>query len=314
MDVIILGSAAGGGFPQWNCWCASCRVARESPQRARPRTQSSIAISANGVRWFLCNASPDVRTQLGAIPSSSGSPRGIRATPIDGVVLTDAELDHTLGLLLLREARHLSLYATPAVESILEHGSHILPTLRAFANVDVVHLPDAAESSVPLTLVDRTGHLSGLTVETFPVGGDSPRFARGAPEGHTVGLLIRHTQTGTALAFVPGVGELNDGLLRHLEAADVILFDGTCYTDDELITSGISSTTARAMGHVPIAGDGGSLAWLRALAPRRCVYTHINNTNPILIEDSPERRMIDRAGVVVGYDGMRLTVRGARGT
>jgi pyrroloquinoline quinone biosynthesis protein B len=309
MEVILLGSAAGGGFPQWNCWCASCRTARDAPDKAHPRTQSSIAVSADGIHWFLCNASPDVREQVTRIPSSRAPSKGVRDVPIEGVILTDAELDHTVGLLLLREARQLTVYSTPAVETILYDDSRILPTMRAFADVNVVHLPYGPKSP-PLALSDRSGQTAGLTVETISVAGGAPRFAHTAHDGHTVGLIIRHPATATALAYVPGVGAIDDLLMRQLDAVDCILFDGTCYTDDELIAEGISSVTARQMGHVPISGENGSLAALQTLAPRQCIYTHINNTNPILVEDSAERRAVEHGGVTVGDDGLRLTVRG----
>lgn len=298
-----MGTAAGGGFPQWNCWCACCRVARSQPHLARPRTQSSAAISTDGQRWFLLNASPDVREQLSRLPSGPPA-NGVRHVPIEGVVLTDAELDHSLGIALLREARHLPLYTTSAVASILEQDSRIIPVTRAFADVPWTELPLDRVT----TLRHRDGSDSGLTVEAFPVPAGPPQFATSAPLGHTVGLLIRETSTTRACAFVPGCGDLEAGLLERFAQADVLLFDGSFWRDDELAAAGIGTRTAREMDHLPIAGPDGSLAQLATLPCRHRVYTHINNTNPILLEQSSERAAVVAAGLAVGYDGLQLTV------
>ncbi len=299
---MLLGTAAGGGFPQWNCWCPTCRVARAEPWRARPRTQSSLALSADGRRWFLCNASPDVREQLGRLPVEP--PAGFRHVPVEGVVLTDAELDHTLGFALLREGRRLQLYATDAVLGTLERDSRILPVTGAFAQIAVVEL--TLREAVELRY--RDGTPSGLTVQAFPVPGDPPRFATEDMPGHTVGLIIRDRATGGSCAFVPGCGELDRALLEQLAGAELLLFDGTFWSDDELIALGIGESRAAAMGHVPISGDGGSLERLAALPACEKVYTHINNTNPVLLEESPQRDAVRRAGIVIGEDGMRFRV------
>jgi pyrroloquinoline quinone biosynthesis protein B len=259
-------------------------------------------VSEDGRRWFLFNASPDVREQLARLPGAPGT--GVRRTPAEGVVLTDAELDHSLGVVLLREARELSLYATPAVRDILERDSRVLPTTRAFASVRVTPL----DCGRPVALRHHDDTPSGLTVEAFPVPSDPPRFASADGPGHTVGLLVRDAATGGSLAFVPGCGEIDDAVIARLRGADVVLFDGTFWCDDELRTLGISERTAREIGHVPIGGPGGSLERLATLPSATRVYTHVNNTNPILLEDSPERRAVRDAGVEVGSDGMRLTV------
>jgi pyrroloquinoline quinone biosynthesis protein B len=302
MQVILLGTAAGGGFPQWNCWCPSCRVARSDPRRAEPRTQSSAAVSADGARWFLLNASPDVREQLGRL--AGPAPAGMRHVPVEGVVLTDAELDHTLGIVLLREARKLQVAATDAVGRIIEHDSRILSVTRAFAEVCVHELrPDRT-----LGLSHADGTPSGLRVTCFRVPAGPPRFASEQPADHTVGLMIEDGRTGASCAFVPGCGGLDDALLARLGAADLVLFDGTFWTDDELIALGIGDRTAREMDHLPVSGPGGSLERLRALPARHRVYTHINNSNPMLLEDSPERARVEEAGLLVGADGMRFTL------
>lgn len=301
MHILLLGTAAGGGFPQWNCWCPSCRVARSEPHRASPRSQSSAAVSADGERWFLLNASPDVHAQLGRLPARPAS--SMRRAPVEGVVVTDAELDHTLGLVLLREAGFLQVAATPAVRTILERDSALLRVTRAFAEVRTVDL--AVDR--PASLDYRDGCPSGLSVTAFPVPAGPPRFATAEEEGHTVGLMIRDEATGGSCAFVPGCGGLDDALLGRLAAAELVLFDGTFWRDDELIALGISARTARQMDHLPVGGSGGSLERLETLRSRR-VYTHINNTNPMLIEDSPERTEVERRGLVVGADGMRFSL------
>jgi pyrroloquinoline quinone biosynthesis protein B len=302
VQVILLGTAAGGGFPQWNCWCPTCRIARREPARARPRSQSSAAVSADGRRWFLLNASPDVHAQLARIPGPE--PRGMRHVPIEGVVLTDAELDHTLGIVLLREGRYLQLYATPAAQSVIERDSSMLPVTRAFAEVRVEPLAIGGSTALGY----RDGCPAGLTVTAFPVPAGPPRFASEALPGHTVGLLVRDDATGGVCAFVPGCGGLDRTLLDRLAGAELVLFDGTFWTDDELIALGIGQRTARAMDHLPVSGPDGSLEQLAALPARHRVYTHINNTNPMLIEDSPQRLEVERHGLVVGADGMRFTL------
>lgn len=299
MHVILLGTAAGGGFPQWNCWCPGCRIARADPVRATPRTQSSIAASADGERWILVNASPDVRDQVRRIPGSTPDPAVRRDVPIEAVALTDAELDHSLGLLLLREGRTLSVYLAPPTAAVLEQDSRILPTARAFATVSLV--PLTLDHKVPVR--DRAGVETGLTLEAFAVAGDAPRFATSNAVGSTVGLMLRD-HAGSTTAYVPGCGAIDEALADRLQQAEVVLFDGTFWSDEELIALDIAPTRAREMGHVPIDGADGSLAMLSRLPARTRVYTHINNTNPILIADSAERRVLDAAGIVVGCDGM----------
>ncbi|HWA15624.1 MAG TPA: pyrroloquinoline quinone biosynthesis protein PqqB [Gemmatimonadales bacterium] len=302
MDLVLLGTAAGGGFPQWNCWCPPCRVARSDPRRAHPRSQSSAAVSVDGSRWFLLNASPDVRDQL--VRLNGVAPSGTRYVPIEGIVTTDAELDHTVGITLLREARRLQLYATEAVQTVLAEDSRILPVTGAFAEVKVTTLP----LEQPVRLKTFEGQTTGLSVTAFPVPGDPPRFARQEQPGHTVGLIIKDADSGGSVAFVPGCGGLSAALLERLSKVDLLLFDGTFWTDRELIDLGISDRTARQMDHLPVSGSDGSLALLAGLPCRQKVYTHINNSNPMLLEQSPERRMVEAAGVHVGDDGMRFAL------
>ena len=302
MQVILLGTAAGGGFPQWNCSCPCCCVARDDPSAAWPRTQSSAAVSADGRRWFLLNASPDVREQLRRLPVGDGS-AGLRSLPVEGVLITDAEIDHSLGIVLLREGQRLPLYVTSATASILDQDSRILPVTRAFAEVPLTELP----LGVPVPLRYGDGSSSGLLVEAFAVPADAPRFASVAAEGHTVGLFIREQESGRACAFVPGCGDLDRSMLERLAQAEVLLFDGTFWADREMIDLGIGDRSAREMDHLPIGGPGGSLEQLANLGCQHRVYTHINNTNPVLLEHSPERAAVTEAGLTVGFDGLRIT-------
>jgi pyrroloquinoline quinone biosynthesis protein B len=280
--VRVLGSAAGGGYPQWNCHCRVCDAAR-SGARARPRTQSSLAIRSGDGPWFLVNASPDLRQQLETL----GSRRidGIRAPPIAGVLLTDAEIDHTAGLLLLREsATPVRVFGDAGVERALEET--FLRMLQRFCGVEWHTLePDRA---TPL-------EASTLVAEAFQVSGDE-----------AIGLVFRDRATGGTVTYVPGLARLDDGVIARLAASDLVLVDGTFWRDDELERLGISDRSARDMGHVPLSGPGGSLEVLAALEGPRKVLVHINNTNPILLEDSPERDEVVRAGVEVSYDGLEV--------
>lgn len=302
MYVVLLGAAAGGGFPQWNCWCPSCRTARTDPAAAHPRTQSSLAVSPDRRRWFLVNASPDVRVQLDRLAATP--PDDVRHVPVDGIVFTDAELDHTLGLALLREGGTLHVYATAAVLDTIERDSRLLPVTRAFADVTTTTLEPGCET----ILRDRNDADTGLSVRTFPVAGDPPRFATADTPGHTIGVELHDRTTGGACAFIPGCGALDAPLLEQLAHADAILLDGTFFTDDELVRLGIGARRATEMGHAPITGSSGTLNAFAALPASHKVYTHINNTNPILIERSAERRTVEQAGIVVGMDGMQFVI------
>ena len=231
-------------------------------------------------------------------------PDGVRHVPVEGIVTTDAELDHTVGILLLREARRLQLYATAAVRSVLEVESRFLPVTQAFAEVEVTGMP--LGERIPLRY--RDGQTSGISVEPFEVPAGPPRFAPRAAAGQTVGLTLRDEVTGGSCAFVPGCGALDESLLRRFEETDLLLFDGTFWSDDELVALGISHRRAREMDHLPVSGADGSLSRLAGLTRPVIVYTHINNTNPMLLEDSPEREAVERAGLQVGADGTSFTI------
>ena len=293
MRVRVLGSAAGGGFPQWNCHCETCEAARAG-ERARPRTQSSLAIRGRDGPWFLVNASPDLRQQLESLGAPGGD--GVRAAPIAGVLLTDAEIDHTAGLLLLREAAApVRVFGAAGVERALTDGYPILPMLGRYSGAEWRTL----EPGRPQPLDG-----SGLVVEPFATGGDAPRYLGPDAELEASGLVF--TESGRTATYVPGLARLDDGVIARLAASDLVLVDGTFWHDDDLARQGISDRTARDMGHTPLAGPGGSLEVLAGLDRPRKVLVHINNTNPILLEDSPEREQVVRAGVEVAYDGLEV--------
>ena len=296
MRARVLGSAAGGGFPQWNCRCGTCEAARTGVL-ALPRTQSSLAIRGADGPWFVANASPDLRQQLEALPTDPA--RGVRAAPMAGILLTDAEIDHTAGLLLAREsAGALQVFGTEAVRRALLDGFPVLAVLGHYCGVEW-HTLEPARSLA----IDG----SSLEVEAFPAGGDAPRYLGAtAADVDAVGLVVRDRATGGVLTYVPGLARLDDELLDRLRASDAVLVDGTFWTDDELVELGISDRTARQMGHVPLSGPGGTLKALAALKRPRKVLVHINNTNPVLLEESPEREAVLRAGVEVAHDGLEL--------
>jgi pyrroloquinoline quinone biosynthesis protein B len=296
--VRILGSAAGGGFPQWNCRCPTCQAARAGVQ-ARPRTQSSIAIRGAEGPWLLANASPDLRQQLEGLPAEPTD--GVRAAPVAGVLLTDAEIDHTAGLLLLRESSTpIPVYGSGQVRRALTDGYPVLRILEDYSGVEWRSLEPGARAALAGT---------SLEVESFAAGGDAPRYlAAAGVDVEATGLVFRDTATGGVLTYVPGLARLDDDVRRTMAESDVVLVDGTFWRDDELALLGISDRTARQMGHVPLSGAGGSLEVLGALARPRVVLVHINNTNPILLERSPEREAVLRAGVEIGDDGLEIAI------
>jgi pyrroloquinoline quinone biosynthesis protein B len=301
MRVIILGSAAGGGVPQWNCGCPNCTAARTS---GRGRTQSSVAVSGDGVRWILLNASPDLRTQLAA-HRVLWPPSGTRGTPVGAVILTDAEIDHTLGLLLLREsAAKLPVYAPAGVTALLGRQWPLYRVLSAYSGVE----PRALEDDRPIELADRAGVALGLACVATPVARRPPRYAATAQAAAwDVGLRLTDRRTGGTLAYVPTAGAIDDAVRRVAGGADLLLFDGTFWSDDELrAVGGADAPTAREMGHQPVGGAGGSLELLPRLGVKRIVLVHINNTNPLLCRSSTERAQVEAAGVVVGEDAMEF--------
>ena len=294
LTAIVLGSAAGGGFPQWNCRCAVCRLAWAGDPRVRARTQASLAVSGNGEDWILINASPDLPQQLRQ--SRALHPRtGTRGSPIRTVVLTGAEIDQVTGLLSLREREPFALYATAATLAAVAGNS-------MFAALDQV----TRRAVVPGEDIALPG---GVTAQLFMVPGKVPLYLEGEnpdtamESAANVGVEI--AADGARIVFVPGAAAITAAMRDRIARADVVLFDGTLFRDDEMIASGTGSKTGRRMGHMPI--EGSSLAALDGVAARR-IYVHINNTNPILVDGSPERTAVERAGWQVGEDGMEIVL------
>ncbi len=293
----VLGSAAGGGFPQWNCGCPGCRAVRQGSGRARSRSQSSVAVSTDHQRWFLLNASPDVRGQIEAFAPLH--PHEGRATPLQGVLLTDAELDHTLGLLLLREAQSLQVHATPAVYETLRDGTAVLATLERYCRLDWHSVTPGVDVSLG----------EGLSYRAFDVPTTKrARFDTGIEQGRVVGYRLTDEHSGRAAVYLPGMQQLTAEVRAQLDDCACLLVDGTCWDDDELVRPGLAAKTARQMGHLPIGGPDGSLAQLSGLPIERKIYIHINNTNPVLLEDSPERRMVTDHGMEVAADGLEIKI------
>src|SRR3954451_2746630 len=296
MWVRVLGSAAGGGFPQWNCGCPSCRAVRDGTRPARPRTQSSVAVSPDRRRWFLLNAAPDVSAQLAAF-SAMHPAGGSRTVPLAAVLLTDAELDATLGLLLLREAGGLVVHATEATRDTLYEGTGLLRTLEAYCAV--TWRPVGPGVDVPLG--------GGRSYRAFDVPTTKrARFGTGNDKGRVFGIRLTDERSGGVLVYLPGVQELTGDVREQLDGCACLLLDGTCWSDDELIRLGVGTRTAREMGHLPIGGPAGSLEQLAPLAVQRTVYVHLNNTTPVLVDDAPERRLVEQHGMEIAVDGLEL--------
>ncbi|NLS09902.1 pyrroloquinoline quinone biosynthesis protein PqqB [Nesterenkonia sp. MY13] len=297
MWVRVLGSAAGGGFPQWNCVCPSCRAVRTGSRPATARSQSSIAVSPDREAWYLLNASPDIQSQIESFEALH--PDEGRVVRLKAVLLTDAELDHTLGLLLMREGRGLQIHGTESIQETLTSGTGVLRTLEAYCPVEWRQVIPGNE--VPLG--------EHLTYRAFNVPTQKTMRFPGAEEyGRVIGYRITDSRTGKSLVYLPGVQELTDELMLELEGATGLLIDGTCWTDDEMPSLGLAAKTSRDMGHMPISGEHGSLQRLAPLPIEHKIYIHINNTNPILLEDSPEREALTRHGMKVAADGMELQI------
>jgi len=298
LTAIVLGAAGGGGFPQWNCRCSVCQLAWSGDTRAKARTQASLAVSADGERWVLLNASPDLRAQLLATPALQ--PRsGMRDSPITAVILTGAEVDQVAGLLTLRERQGLTVFATDETITAI-NANPIFGVLAAGVvtrQVIACGAPFKAAEGLEAELFAVPGKVA-LYLE-----GDNPALA--AETGANVGVEV--VCDGRRLLYVPGAAAVPPSLRSRLDRADVVLFDGTLFVDDEMIATGTGDKTGRRMGHMSVDGADGTLAALAGLRGRR-ILTHINNTNPILIEGSAERRKVEAAGFEVAEDGMEIVL------
>jgi len=298
----ILGSAAGGGFPQWNCHCSNCAGVRAGTVRASRRTQSSIAVSEDGTDWLLINASPDILHQVAATPALRPA-RALRDSAICAVLLMDAQIDHVAGLLMLRErTAPLPLYVTDQVYADLTHGLPLANVLTHYCGVERhrVHADGQPFAVAPLL------HTAFRAV---PLDGKAPPYSphRHDPHpGDNIGLTITSHHSGRSAFYAPGLASLTDGVLSAMRQADVLLVDGTFWSDDEMIAQGLSTKTAAALGHLPQSGPGGMIALLERMPARRKILIHINNSNPILREDSAERALLTQYGIEVAADGMEI--------
>src|SRR5216683_476963 len=294
MRIQILGSAAGGRFPQWNCGCGNCvgvrKNARENKFSGKARTQAQIALSADGSTWFLAGASPDLAFQIESSPQLH--PRALRDSPVAGVVLGSCDLDHVVGLLLLRELQPLRVYAAPSILRILREENSMFGMLNRVES-QVVWTP--MNSGAPFPLLSADGKDSGLRGEVYYLSGRYPKYVKSAnlARDEATAALFFESASGRRVAYIPTVGSLSDTLLEKIRHVDLLLFDGTFWSDDELLRVLGSGETAHQMGHIPVEE---SLRLLKSIAVGRKMFIHLNNTNPILNEESPEYQAVRQAG------------------
>ena len=310
MLIKVLGSAAGGGFPQWNCNGRNSADVRKGVPGLKPRTQASVAVSADGIQWVLLNAAPDLRQQIIDTPELHPAPSaGPRNSPIKAVALTNGDVDALAGLLCLREGQPLTIYGS----------SRVLEVLAANSIFDV--LDAGIVKRVPMELGQSFAVMGpsgpvGMTIEPFAVPGKIPLYLEtedakgnyGSQEGDTVGLKVTESGTGRHFFFIPGCARLDDPLRARLKDAPLVFFDGTLYTNDEMIVQGLMNKTGERIGHMNMSGPDGTIAQFVPLNVGRRIFIHINNSNPVLREDSPERAAVEGAGWEVSYDGMEVRV------
>ncbi len=309
MKIHILGSAAGGGYPQWNCNCTMCNGVRSGSINAKSRTQSSIAINANegadDNKWVLFNTSPDILTQLKQTPSLQPA-NGVRDTAIESIFLLDSQIDHTTGLLMLREhSAALEIWCTEQVHQDLSTGNPLFRVLSHYCDINWHQVtPGETCAEVP--------GAKNIELQPLPLISNAPPYSprRDQPvPGDTLGMLMTDQSSGKSIFYAPGLGQIEPHIWKAMQSADVVLVDGTMWTDDEMQKEGVGKKTARSMGHLPQTGDGGMLEWLTQLPDStRKVLIHINNTNPILNEDGPEYAQLRNSGIEVAFDGMLLEV------
>lgn len=314
MKILVLGSGAGGGFPQWNCNCRLCAGQRQGELSAHARTQSSIAVSADGESWVLLNASPDIGQQLRSHPQlhpRQGPPQGLRSTPIKAVVLMDAQIDHVAGLLGLREGPCIDLYATPCVFEDLTTGLPLLNVLQHYCGTRWHMLPVAGDQACAEFEVDG---FASLRFTALAIPGKAPPYSPHRREqvvGDNIALLIEDLRGGSRLFYSPGLAEVGEQEMRWMSGADCLLVDGTFWEEQEMQRAGLSGKTATEMGHLPqtaSAARAGMVEVMQATTARRKVLIHINNSNPILDEGSAQRRVLQAHGIEVSYDGMEITL------
>lgn len=302
MKIKVLGSGAGGGFPQWNCNCPNCAGLRTGTIQATPRTQSSLAISDDGIDWLLVNASPDLRAQIQATPALQPA-RAIRDTAIAAVLIVDAQIDHSTGLMTLREhTRRLPVYCSPSVHDDLTGGYPLLNVLEHYCGVE--WRPVDAIGRVAFEIPE----IPGVEIHPIPLPSEAPPYSprrHNPAEDDTIGVVFLDKASGQRCLYAPGLGQWTPALVEEAERADCLLIDGTLWNDDELVDRGAADKTGREMGHLAQSGSNGMLEKLAPL-PGRKILIHINNTNPILDETSPQRARLTSLGIEVAYDGMEI--------
>ena len=301
MKVRVLGSGAGGGFPQWNCNCDNCYRLRHNTMNGKARSQSSIAVSTDNKNWLLINTSPDIRSQLEAFPAIQPK-EGIRDTGIKAILLIDSQIDHTTGMLMLREGKPLEVYCTDMVRQDLTTGFPLFTMLKDYCTVNHHAIPVDGSSFIIPAIEDLRFYTQALKSKAPPY---SPH--RHDPhEGDNIGVIIEQISTGKKLFYSPGLGEIEPHVMNAMQEVDCLLVDGTFWTDDEMCTQNISHKKAREIGHLPQSGPGDMIEVLSGVAKARKILIHINNTNPILDDDSEQRKILDAVGIEVAYDGLEI--------
>jgi pyrroloquinoline quinone biosynthesis protein B len=305
LRVVVLGAAAGGGVPQWNCGCHVCQAARTTHPELQS-TQASLAVSADGDHWFLINASPDLRQQLIATPQLHPAHGKLRHSPIAGVILTNGEIDAVTGLLSMREGSPFTIYAHVKVLATLKSNSVFNVLNEKTVRRQAIEIEQAFEPMLP------DGLPSGIEILPFEVTGKGAWYLEGQRSdndaGDTLGLRIRDKATGKFFYFIAACAEMTDDLRSRLKGADLVFFDGTVWRDDELIAAGLSTKTGRSMGHIAMSGETGAIAALENLGIERKIFLHINNSNPALLHDSKERKAVEQAGWHIPADGTEIVL------
>lgn len=308
MFIRVLGSSAGGGFPQWNCNCQNCDGYRKKTLKIPPRTQSSIAVSDNGIDWILINASPDIRQQFATFPALQPA-RQLRDTAIQSVILVDAQLDHCTGLLSLREGNKLNLYCTKEVQKDLMTGYPIIPLLEYYCGLNLHTIP--IEKNSTYTVIGA----NHLEFQAITLSGKAPPYSphRQDPQpGDNIALIIKDKRNDQSVFYAPGIQEITSEIKAYLEQSDCILIDGTFWTEDEMISAGVGTKLAAEMGHLPQSGDNGMINVLKEYPKARRILIHINNTNPILNPHSQAYKILSHEGIEIAYDGMEINLEGEK--
>ena len=301
MYIHVLGSAAGGGFPQWNCNCPNCHGVRTGTIQAKTRTQSSIAVSENGTDWVLLNASPDIRQQLFEFKAAQPA-RKLRDTGITSVILMDSQLDHTTGLLTLREGCPMNVWCTEMVHQDLTSGFPVFNMLKHWNGGLQYHEIDPKQAFK----IDGFENLEFLPLIIKSAAPPYSPHRNDPHDGDNIALIIKDHKTQKQLFYAPGLGKIDDQIMQIMQSSDCVMIDGTLWTDDEMQQTGVGTKTGREMGHLYISGEGGSLSYLNQLSTPKKVLIHINNTNPILNENSAQFAELKANNVDVAYDGMQI--------